>query len=141
MRAWPAALAPAVLALALPAAGAGAVSVRIGSVRVVDAQTRRPAPAPLRRSRDYAYVVRYRVAGERVLRVTRRAVIVDAQGSVLARVRPPATFDEPGRYFATSRISIGPEDPVGTYRLRYTVVVRGRRAVARAVRVIPLRFR
>ncbi|MCB0881190.1 MAG: hypothetical protein KDC33_03095 [Thermoleophilia bacterium] len=115
--------------------------MRITSVRVVDAQTRRPAPAPLRRTRDYAYVVRYRVAGERTMRVTRRAVIVDAQGTVMARVRPPATFDEPGSYFATSRISIGPDDPVGTYRLRYAVVVRGRRAVDRAVRVTRLRFR
>lgn len=119
-------------AAAAPASSSAAVSVRVTSLRIVDAQSRKPARPPYRRARAYAYVVRYRIAGEPMMRVSRRAVISFA-GAAFARVRPPATFDEPGAYFATSRLAVGPSDPRGTYLLRYTISVRGRSGARAAV--------
>ncbi len=133
------ALAAVCAAAAAPAQAA--VSVRITSMRVVDAETRQPVKPPLRRARTYAYVVRYRVAGSPRMRVTRRAVIATANGVVMARVRAPATFDEPGLYFATSRIPVGRADPAGPYVLRYRLVVRAGRHVARTDRTLRMRFR
>ncbi len=133
------AVAVACACVAVPAHGA--VSVRITSIRVVDAETRQPAKPPYRRARTYAYVVRYRVAGRPLIRVTRRALIATANGVVMARVRAPATFDEPGLYFATSRIPVGRADPGGPYVLRYRLVVRAGRQVARTDRTLRMTFR
>jgi hypothetical protein len=109
-------------------------------VRVVAADTRRPAVAPYRRSRAYSYVVRYRIAGDGMLRVRRRAVLRVAGGTVIARVQPPDSLDEAGAYFASSRIPVGRRDPRAVYELAYSVrVTRGART-DRAVRVVRLRF-
>jgi hypothetical protein len=139
VRTLPLALAGAGL-LAVAAPGSAAVSVRIDSVRVVAADTRRPAQPPYRRGRAYAYVVRYRIAGDARLRVTRRAELRTPGGTLIARIAPPATIEEPGRYFATSRIPVGRRDPRTVYVLRYAVAVRGRDDRALARRVVRLRF-
>jgi hypothetical protein len=127
-------------ALAVAGVAHGAAAVRIDSVRVVSADTRRPTAPPYRRTRAYAYVVRYRVAGAPRLRVTRRAEIRTPGGTLIARVAPPSSFDEPGRYFATSRIPVGRRDPRTVYVLRYTVTVRAGASRATARRVLRLRF-
>lgn len=127
--------------LVVPTTAHAAVSVRITSIRVVTADTRRPAKPPYRRGRPYAYVVRYRIAGEPLMRVVRRAEIRTPKGTLIARINAPATVDEPGAYFATSRIPVGAGDPRTTYRLRYQITVRGKHARARAVRVLLLPFR
>lgn len=133
----------AVAVLAVPSGAAATVSVRITSIRVVTADTREPVRPPYRRERAYAYVVRYRIAGEALMRVVRRAEIRTPKGTLIARIAAPATVDEPGAYFATSRIPVGAGDPRTTYRLKYAVSVRGTRSGARdrAVRVLPLPFR
>lgn len=130
----------AVLAALAAVPAQAAVSVRIISVRVVTADTRTPARPPYRRERAYAYVVRYRIAGEPLVRVVRRAELRTPGGTLIARIAPPASVDEPGAYFSTSRIPVGERDPRTVYTLRYAITVRGRTARARAVRVVRLRF-
>lgn len=110
---------------AQPSSAQAGATVRIDSVRVIHADTRRPAKPPYRRARAYAYTVRYRIAGAALVRVRRRAEVRTANGVLIARVAPPATFDEPGRYFATSRIPVGTRDPRGRYVLVYTIDVSG----------------
>lgn len=134
----PAALTVPGVAPVVPADAA--VNVRITSLRVVTADTRAPVRPPYTRGRAYSYVVRYRIAGEPLVRVTRRAEIRTPGGNLIARVAPPASVDEPGEYFATSRIPIGRRHPRATYVLTYTVTVRGDSARRRAVRVLRLRF-
>ena len=138
------AVAGAVLAAALaagPASAQAAVSVRIDAVRVLSADTRRPAAPPYLRTRAYRYEVRYRVAGERLVRVTRRAEIrIAGGGTLIARVAPPTSVEEPGRYAATAPITVGRRAPPAVYVLRYAVTVRGRSGRASAVRTVRLRF-
>lgn len=131
----------AAVSVAAPDGAAAAVSARIASIRVVAADTRTPVRPPYRRTRAYAYVVRYRIAGEPLMRVTRRAELRTPGGTLIARVAPPTSVDEPGLYFATTRIPVGAGDPRTTYVLRYAVTVRGRSARDTAVRVVRLPFR
>jgi hypothetical protein len=138
--------AAAALAAALAglgsAAAAAAPAARVLSLRVVWTDGRTPAAGPYLRSRRYRYRVDYRVGGEALLRVTRRASLIDPSGRMVAAVRPPATVDDAGEYIVSAPIFVGPEDPKGRYVLRYLIEVRdgrGQRARARAQLSIPFR--
>jgi hypothetical protein len=132
----------ALIAASAPALAQARVSVQITSLRVITANDRRPASAPFSRDTAYLYVVRYRIAGEPTMKVSRRARVLGPGGRVVAEVRPPGEVDESGKYFASARIPIGATDPRATYVLRYEVRVRGAGSSRdRAVRILRLPFR
>ena len=135
-----AALAALSLTLVAPALAALKPTVRIAAFRVVLPDGRDPPP-PLLRSKAYSYLVEYQIGGQGVLRVTRAATVISPAG-VAARVRPPASSADPGRFRASARIRIGPDDPPGVYLLRYTIVARDPDGgVARRRRDLRVRFR
>ena len=125
-----------------PALAEARVSVQITSVRIITANDRRPATAPFSRDTAYLYVVRYRIAGEPTMKVSRRARVLGPGGRVVAEVRPPTEVDEPGKYFASARIPIGATDPRAVYVLRYEVRLRGAGSARdRSARTLRLPFR
>ena len=136
-----AALAAALAALGAVPAGA-APAARVLSLRVVKPDGRTPAAPPYRRTHRYRYRVDYRIGGATLLRVTRRASLIGPTGRMVASVRPPTTVDDPGEYVVTAPIFVGPDDPRGTYVLRYLVQVRDGRGRPVLVRArLLMRFR
>jgi hypothetical protein len=130
------------IAAAAPMVAQARVVVQITSLRIITANDRRPARAPFSRDTAYLYVVRYRIAGEPTMKVSRRARVLGPGGRVVAEVRPPGEVDESGKYFASARIPIGATDPRAVYVLRYEVRVRGGGAARdRAERTLRLPFR
>lgn len=111
-------------ATAPAASAASGPPLRILSLQVLVGSGPAVARGTLDRSKRYSYRVEYTLGGSAVARVTRAATIEDPSGSVVALVRPPAAFTDPGRYRVTSRIRVGPDDPPGTYILRYTITAR-----------------